>query len=254
MNPLVLFVIIFGILFAVLHGVDLASAIDLTTGLCTSGSVWLRYIALGVSVAIALAVGYTCRSKPEKLCGRHKSMGVLSVAAAVCFALAGALRLVLALTGIGAIVRAVLEILCAVWMLCMGRSWLHSGDWKLPAHNMVLAVAGSAVFYWHVLSRFMENSSSWHRVIPTAAVWQALAALIFLAALARALCLPGTSNSKMLCASALATFYLCLCWELPQAVMLFAAGQTTLPALMFSLGMCCVGAIGGCCAVSTLRK
>ena len=102
----------------------------------------------------------------------------------------------------------------------------------------------------------MENSSSWHRVAPTATVWQLLAGLVFLSALARALYLPGTSDGRTLCAGALASFALCLCWEMPSVVqMLTENGSAALltPELLFRLGLCCVGVLGGLCAVRCCR-
>ncbi|MFR9068384.1 MAG: hypothetical protein ACLVJH_17490 [Faecalibacterium prausnitzii] len=95
------------------------------------------------------------------------------------------------------------------------RSELAAEGLEDPTRSLTPAVLGSVVFYWCVLARFMENSSSWHRVAPTAMVWQLLAGLMFLSALARALYLPGTSDGRTLCAGGLAAFALCLCWELP---------------------------------------
>ena len=115
-----------------------------------------------------------------------------------------------------------------------------------------MAIAGSALFYWNVLMRFMENSSSWHRVQPTAAVWQELAALLLLAALARTLYLPRPENGRTLHAAALAAFCLCLCWELPRVLLLLAAGfgggmAAVLPELLSGLALCCIGGMGLAC-------
>ena len=120
----------------------------------------------------------------------------------------------------------------------------------------LLLALGSAVFYWCVLARFMENSSSWHRVAPTAMVWQLLAGLMFLSALARALYLPGTSDGRTLCAGGLAAFALCLCWELPtvlQTLVQEGGGALLTPTLLFRLGLCCVGALGALSAVRCTR-
>ena len=133
---------------------------------------------------------------------------------------------------------------------------LAAEDWKAPTRSLTPAVLGSVIFYWCVLARFMENSSSWHRVAPTAMVWQLLAGLVFLSALARALYLPGTSDGRTLCAGALASFALCLCWEVPGvAQMLAENGSAALltPELLFRLGLCCVGVLGGLCAVRCCR-
>ena len=148
-----------------------------------------------------------------------------------------------------------LEALCAFWMACLGLSWLRR-DWKIPTRSLTPAVLGSAVFYWCVLARFMENSSSWHRVAPTAMVWQLLAGLMFLSALARALYLPGTSDGRTLCAGGLAAFALCLCWELPtvlQTLVQEGGGALLTPTLLFRLGLCCVGALGAFSAVRCTR-
>lgn len=105
--------------------------------------------------------------------------------------------------------------------------------------------------------RFMENSSSWHRVQPTAAVWQVLAVLVFLAALARALHIPQPDNGRTLCAAGLAAFALGLCWQLPQCFALLAGngmGLAVMPDFFAGLGLCCVGSIGGVCAAACLNR
>ena len=143
----------------------------------------------------------------------------------------------------------------AAWQCLSGLSWLRK-DWKTPTRSLTPAVLGSAVFYWCVLARFMENSSSWHRVAPTAMVWQLLAGLVFLSALARALYLPGTSDGRTLCAGGLAAFALCLCWELPtvlQTLVQEGGGALLTPTLLFRLGLCCVGVLGALSAVRCTR-
>ena len=66
----------------------------------------------------------------------------------VCVGLAGAVRLAVGMTGVGALVRAVLELVCAVWLIRLGRSWTHKGEYRLPGRSMTPAVLGTAVFYW----------------------------------------------------------------------------------------------------------
>lgn len=87
-------------------------------------------------------------------------------------------------------------------------------------------------------------------------VWQLLAGLVFLSALARALYLPGTSDGRTLCAGGLAAFALCLCWELPtvlQTLVQEGGGALLTPTLLFRLGLCCVGALGALSAVRCTR-
>ena len=253
-----LFVLIFtcGGALAIGRGLDLALWTDWNTGLCTTGSVWLRYGSLWAALVVGIIAARKLARQPLVLRSACKPVGVTSVLGGVCVGLAGAVRLAVGMTGVGALVRAVLELVCAVWLIRLGRSWTHKGEYCLPGRSMTPAVLGTAVFYWGVLSRFMENSSSWHRVAPTAAVWQALAALLLLSSLARALYLPKPENGRTLCAAGLAALCLCLCWELPHAAVLAAgaaADPALLPELFAALALCCVGALGGVCAAACAR-
>ena len=239
----------------VFRGIDLALLTDAETGLCIVGSVWLRYGALAVAVGAAVAAGRCCKPQTDALRGHCMPSGVVALAAAVCYGEAAVLRILWMGSSAAMLIRAALEALCAFWMIGLGLSWLRK-DWKTPTRSLTPAVLGSAVFYWCVLARFMENSSSWHRVAPTAMVWQLLAGLVFLSALARALYLPGTSDGRTLCAGALASFALCLCWEMPSVVQILAENSSAAlltPELLFRLGLCCVGVLGGLCAVRCCR-
>lgn len=229
----------------VFRGIDLALLTDAETGLCIVGSVWLRYGALAVAVGAAVAAGRCCKPQAGALRGRCTPSGVVALAAAVCYGEAAVLRVFWMGSSAVMLIRAALEALCTFWMACLGLSWLRK-DWKIPTRSLTPAVLGSAVFYWCVLARFMENSSSWHRVEPTAMVWQMLAALVFLSAMIRALWLPETSNGCQLCEAGICTFLLCFCWELPRVLVLLFHGITAadLPEVLFGFGMCCIGALG----------
>lgn len=240
----------------VFRGIDLALLTDAETGLCIVGSVWLRYGALAVAVGAAVAAGRCCKPQTDALRGHCTPSGVVALAAAVCYGEAAVLRILWMGSSAAMLIRAALEALCAFWMIGLGLSWLRK-DWKTPTRSLTPAVLGSAVFYWCVLARFMENSSSWHRVQPTAAVWQMLAVLVFLAALARALHIPQPDNGRTLCAAGLAAFALGLCWQLPQCFALLAGngmGLAVMPDFFAGLGLCCVGSIGGVCAAACLNR
>ena len=256
MNSLILLSILLSAALGIARGADLAFGTDAVTGLCTVGSVWWRYLALGIVVLAAVLVGRTQPSRSEAVRSRQPLAGVLAFAGAVCFLAAAGAQLAVGLSATSSFVRSILECICAVWLSTLGRCWLTPSGWKKPTGGLYLAVAGSVLFYWNVLMRFMENSSSWHRVAPTAMVWQLLAGLVFLSALARALYLPGTSDGRTLCAGGLAAFALCLCWELPtvlQTLVQEGGGALLTPTLLFRLGLCCVGALGALSAVRCTR-
>ena len=170
MESLEFVVVLLCVLLGLGRGADLAFATDAATGLCTVGAVWWRYLALGAVVLAAVLAGRS-RPLPETpLRSRRPAAGVLAFAGAVCMLAAGAAQFVLAAGTVSTFVRILLEVACAVWLSSLGRSWLRRDGWKTPGGGLPLAIAGSALFYWNVLMRFMENSSSWHRVAPTAAV------------------------------------------------------------------------------------
>ena len=228
MNSLILLSILLSAALGIARGADLAFGTDAVTGLCTVGSVWWRYAALGAVVLAAVLIGRHCAGKAETVRSRQPLAGVLAFAGAVCFLAAAGAQLAVGLSATSSFVRSILECICAVWLSTLGRCWLTPSGWKKPTGGLYLTVAGSVLFYWNVLMRFMENSSSWHRVAPTAAVWQALAALC-----------------------------LCLCWELPHAAVLAvgaAAEPALLPELFAALALCCVGALGGVCAAACARR
>lgn len=246
MNALILLSILLSAALGIARGADLAFGTDAVTGLCTVGSVWWRYAALGAVVLAAVLIGRHCAGKAETVRSRQPLAGVLAFAGAVCFLAAAGAQLAVGLSATSSFVRSILECICAVWLSTLGRCWLTSSGWKKPTGGLYLAVAGSVLFYWNVLMRFMENSSSWHRVEPTAMVWQMLAALVFLSAMVRALWLPETSNGCQLCEAGICTFLLCFCWELPRVLVLLFHGITVadLPEVLFGFGMCCIGTLG----------
>lgn len=246
MNALILLSILLSAALGIARGADLAFGTDAVTGLCTVGSVWWRYAALGAVVLAAVLIGRHCAGKAETVRSRQPLAGVLAFAGAVCFLAAAGAQLAVGLSATSSFVRSILECICAVWLSTLGRCWLTPSGWKKPTGGLYLAVAGSVLFYWNVLMRFMENSSSWHRVEPTAMVWQMLAALVFLSAMVRAIWLPETSNGRQLCEAGICTFLLCFCWELPRVLVLLFHGITAadLPEVLFGFGMCCIGALG----------
>ena len=203
MNPSVLFVFILSALLGVLRAADLAFGTDAVTGLCLVGSVWWRYLALGIVVLAAVFMGRTQPSHSETVRSRRPLAGVLAFVGAVCFLAAAGAQIALgAASGLGGFVRCILECLCSAWLIKR-------------------------------------------------------AALVFLAALARALHVPQPGNDKTLCAAGLAAFALGLCWQLPQCFALLAGNGMDLavmPDFFAGLGLCCVGSIGGVCAAACLNR
>ena len=131
MNPSVLFVFILSILLGVLRAADLAFGTDAVTGLCVVGSVWWRYLALGIVVLAAVLVGRTQPSHSEAVRSRRPLAGILAFVGAVCFLAAAGAQIALgAASGLGGFVRCILECLCSAWLSTMGRCWLSPNEWR----------------------------------------------------------------------------------------------------------------------------
>ena len=164
MDALILLSFTLSVLLGIARTADLLLGTDPVSGLCVVGPVWVRYAALGAAVLAAVLVGRHCAGNAKNLQQPKKSAGVLSALAGVLLVVTAGLRLYFAqFMGVTWGIRAVLELLCAVWMLVLARSWLSKTGWTAPKGGLPLAVLGSVLFYWNVLMRFMENSSSWHR-------------------------------------------------------------------------------------------
>ena len=180
MNLLILTSIILSVILGVGRMVDLALFTDAETGLCVVGSVWLRYAALAVAILLAVAAGRAAKPEAGKLCSPCKPSGVMAVLGAGFMAATFVAKLALWDSSVvSRIIMAFLSLSCSAWLLALGRSWM-SKSWKRPSDDLTHVVLGTAVFYWCVLARFMENSSSWHRVAPTVVVWRSACAGSFL--------------------------------------------------------------------------
>ena len=132
MNPLIKLLFVVGTALTIGRALDLGLWTDLESGLCAVGPVWLRYAALAVGVLVAICIGRKLAHGPQELQNHCKASGTVTIMAGAFFALAALARLAVGLTGIGAVVRAVLEVLCAVWLVLLGRKWLRP-DGQLPA-------------------------------------------------------------------------------------------------------------------------
>ena len=96
MNALILLSILLSAALGIARGADLAFGTDAVTGLCTVGSVWWRYAALGAVVLAAVLIGRHCAGKAETVRSRQPLAGVLAFAGAVCFLAAAGVQLAVA--------------------------------------------------------------------------------------------------------------------------------------------------------------
>lgn len=238
-----------GVLFCALRWADLALWTDRETGLVTAGPVWARYLILAALAGLALLAGHGAAGSAGKVsCPRSRkaalALSLPAFAAGTLYLAQGVLDL-LGAAGVPALAHGALEVLCALWLECLGQFWLLAGLGSRRRASVpppaLLGVLGSLVFVWDVLASFMTNGSSWHRTIPTAAVWQALAALLLLAAVLRAVCLPGAASPRSLCRCGLLAWVLCFAWQVPRCALL--------PAGPGDWGMAVLGLLGGVCAL-----
>ena len=79
MNALILLSILLSAALGIARGADLAFGTDAVTGLCTVGSVWWRYAALGAVVLAAVLIGRHCAGKAETVRSRQPLAGVLAL-------------------------------------------------------------------------------------------------------------------------------------------------------------------------------
>ncbi len=220
---------------------DLICFTDPATGFA-AGPVWLRWL-LGVLAAGAcwLLARQVPGEAPARLDGVTSWLlpaGAGALAAGVAGFLstaAGGMDGVsahhmsqarLLLVRLAGFAQAGLLLLLGVWCLLMAKALSQgkAGD----GFFIGLGIAGSAAFFLETVLRFVLRPASWYRLCPAVETFAALGALLFSAALLRALAFPVRPGvRRSLAATGLLAFFLCTCLALPQAVWQWAAGAET---------------------------
>ena len=259
------------LLLGAARAADLFLNTDTATGFLLSGSVWTRYWLMAPVVILAWLAGlYVPRKQP---CGLRPGAGVwmsgvnfVFVPLAFCSELYGFLTVLNVLFGtpeqagrhqtaerillgqLADVTRAALFVVFGVWCLLVffeNRAREKRGGWML-----YLGVAGSAAFYLHTVVRFVEQPASLYRILPAVEIFSALAALLFVTALLRALYLPGgVGTAPALSRCGLLAFFFCTCLALPQAVWQGMNGVDTPVSFPLAITLGCTGLLGAACAI-----
>lgn len=264
------------LLLGAARAADLFLNTDTATGFLLSGSVWTRYWLMAPVVILAWLAGlYVPRKQP---CGLRPGAGVwmsgvnfVFVPLAFCSELYGFLTVLNVLFGtpeqagrhqtaerillgqLADVTRAALFVVFGVWCLLVffeNRAREKRGGWML-----YLGVAGSAAFYLHTVVRFVEQPASLYRILPAVEIFSALAALLFVTALLRALYLPGgVGTAPALSRCGLLAFFFCTCLALPQAVWQGMNGVDTPVSFPLAITLGCTGLLGAACARNIARR
>ena len=101
----------------------------------------------------------------------------------------------------------------------------------------------------------MEQPASLYRILPAVEIFSALAALLFVTALLRALYLPGgVGTAPALSRCGLLAFFFCTCLALPQAVWQGMNGVDTPVSFPLAITLGCTGLLGAACARNIARR
>ena len=227
------------LLLGAARAADLFLNTDTATGFLLSGSVWTRYWLMAPVVILAWLAGlYVPRKQP---CGTPEQAGRHQTAERIL------------LGQLADVTRAALFVVFGVWCLLVffeNRAREKRGGWML-----YLGVAGSAAFYLHTVVRFVEQPASLYRILPAVEIFSALAALLFVTALLRALYLPGgVGTAPALSRCGLLAFFFCTCLALPQAVWQGMNGVDTPVSFPLAITLGCTGLLGAACARNIARR
>lgn len=146
-----------------------------------------------------------------------------------------------------------LLLLLGVWCLLLAKAVPQgkAGD----GFFVGLGTAGSAAFFLETVLRFVLRPASWYRLGPAVEVFAALGALLFSAALVRALAFPTRPGvNRSLAGTGLLAFLLCTCLALPQAVWQWAVGAQTGVGLVEALFYGFWGLLGAAAARGALQQ
>ncbi len=255
------FLLLVGLGAAFLRWVDLVNFTDLETGFPLAGSVWLRYGAIFALVLLASLASLMAARRPAKLEGTGGGAGVLLLVLGVLCAGYHTVSLWLALdfasllqgsiaaaawyaaADIASALVALLGLLCAAWLLCVGQALLGR-TYRLPAGGIALGMLGNVYLYAMLISRFSANQSSYYRLDPTVSVFAAAAAIWFFTALLRSIYYPQSGIGRRVYRAGLACFYLCTCFALPQGICDFMVGNITVGSFAEVVLFACFGVLG----------
>ena len=217
---------------------DLFLFTDVPTGFGAGGAAW-RYAAMGLcalaALALPLAVPKQKMAQPD-VPGAQAPLCAAFGAVCAAFGLWAPLSLALYGTQLsGHHVTPRREMLAAlglvsrgVWFLALGAvcllaAWRAYTKQKKRALALGPGGAASGALYLHAVLRFIDAPASLHHVQPTLEVLGAVCAVLFFAALLRALS-PEGARARWVCRTGLAAFYFCTCWGLPQLVWQLCTG------------------------------
>ena len=259
------------VLLGAARGADLCFYTDAATGFVTAGSIWLRYglMALVLACAIAVPLGMEKEKTALRMDGAR---GVLLAPLAVAAEIYGFTAVIGAVTGNVAQtsvhhataarmlqaqifdgVRGILFVAFGVW--CLLLFFVRKEE---PAHGgtlFYLGLAGSAAYYVHAVVRFIQQPASIYRVQPAVEILSALAALLFVTALLRKMCLPDApGGAGAVCRYGLLVFFFGTCLSLPQAVWQQLNGITSLVTLPLAATLGILGLLGAACAVKIAAR
>lgn len=243
-----------GVCAAAAYWVDLMNFTDLSKGFAAVGSVWLRYGVLAALLLITLLASGMAARQPAAFAKRNLPAAFFSWLCAAALGAWGALETYAALNGRDTLmlVLGVLALLGAWWMFLQGLYWAQRNAHGQPACPVVFGILGSLVFLLMTCVRFAKNASSLYRFAQTTQVFSALAALLFTTVLLRTCFFAETARGRKVYCSGMWAFYLCTCFELPQAAARWMAGQTQIGDFALSAVLGCIGLLGAACALASL--
>ena len=139
---------------------------------------------------------------------------------------------------------------CAVCLLAAWRAYTKQ---KKRALALGPGGAASGALYLHAVLRFIDAPASLHHVQPTLEVLGAVCAVLFFAALLRALS-PEGARARWVCRTGLAAFYFCTCWGLPQLVWQLCTGVEGGTPTLAAIALALLGLWGAAAACRALGE
>lgn len=226
------------------HWADLLGGTDLATGFVTYGPYWVRYGVLAVAVALLGLAAFIATKRPAAFFKGSVAQGLSCILGGLAFAALGGARLgVFARLELFDRIGAVLYLLCALWLLMLGRS-RFSPEFEPPTGSAIFGVLGTLAFYLLCIQRFCLEPTGIVRVGDTIQALAALAALLFGASQLKLAYLPGGKSGAWVMFTGMLAFLLCTCLSLPTVVCEYLNGFATLDLLLQEISLGCLGVAG----------
>lgn len=228
----------------VAYCIDLSQNIDITTNFVLNGALWVRYAIAGGVLLLLLLASFMAPRHPAAFAKRSIGQGFCAILCGLGFAATGGVLLLDISVPIGLPdVTAIAYLVTACWMILLGIS-RFAQTLEAPTQSALVGILGTFSLFLLCVDRTCTNPTGLVRISNHLYGFAALVALLFCAAQLKIAYVPGGKSGWWVFFTGMASFLLCTCLALPDALYRYWLSTLSLAGLMPHVALGLVGLCG----------